>query len=647
MTNSKTVDENELLRILADGTAAETGALFFRALVKNFSQALGTCGAWVTEYLPEVHRLQALAFWLDGEFVDHYEYDVRGTPCEPTITRKSYLHIPDNVIDLFPADTDLARFKAVSYMGFPLLNQDRQVLGNLAVMDTRPMPKSYRNLAIFRIFAARATAELLRMRAESEIRAREEKLAGLFNGALDAIVELDRDFRFVMINPAAVRLLGCDPEQETGKSFAPFILPQDLLRLKKIVHHLERRPPGKRNVWVPHGLTLVARDQRKITAEATLSLIEIDRVGYCVLIVRDIGERQKAESLIEALRFETEYLKDELRILYDSDEIIGRSRRFLQTLQLAAQVAPTDSTVLLCGETGTGKELIARAIHKASLRKTRPLIIVNCAAIPENLVESEFFGHAKGAFTGATQHRQGRFLLADGGTIFLDEIGELNKELQSKLLRVLQEGEFSPVGSSNTIRSNVRVIAATNRDLSQAVQSGIFRTDLFYRLSVFPIVLPSLKERQADIQLLAEYFIQKYSKKIGRSIAPLTNHCIERLKSYDWPGNVRELQNVIERGVITARQGRINLEYALPLSAESTKPQESMLDNEPAVVTLQQFHQLEHANLLRALESCHWRVAGKNGAAQLLGMPASTLHSRMKALGIKRPHDLREFPLKG
>ncbi len=632
------LDENKLLGFLADGTAAETGTRFFRALVRNFSQALGTCGAWITEYRAEEHRLRALAFWLNGDYVEQYEYDIRGTPCEPTITQKRYLHIPENVVELFPGDTDLARFGAVSYMGFPLLDPDGHVLGNLAVMDTRPMPHSFRNLSIFRVFGARATAEVLRMRAEHEIRLREAKLAGLFNAALDAIVELDHDFKITMINPAAVRLLNCTPEQALGNPFAPFIDTKDMQRLRSIVRQLARFPHGERNLWVPQGFVVLTPERRKFAVEATLSLIDTEQAGTCVLILRDVNERKQAEAQIRALRIETEYLKDEIRFLYDSDQIIGQSPAFRQTLQLAAQVAPTDSTVLLYGATGTGKELIARAIHKASLRRDRPLIIVNCAAIPEGLVESEFFGHAKGAFTGATQSREGRFRLADGGTIFLDEIGELNKELQAKLLRVLQEGEFSPVGSSTTIRSNVRVIAATNRDLSQAVQAGAFRTDLFYRLNVFPISLPSLKDRRGDIRLLADHFLEKFSKRIGRSIDPLTPDCIERLEAYDWPGNVRELQNVIERGVITARQGRISLDSSLPKfrGYNETLPSVSHLkDNE--VVTMKQMEQLEYGNLLRALESCRWRVAGKNGAAQLLGVPPSTLQSRMKALGIQRP----------
>ena len=240
-------------------------------------------------------------------------------------------------------------------------------------------------------------------------------------------------------------------------------------------------------------------DQKKIPTEATISQIEIGYNPCYVLILRDVNDRYEAQKMIDSLRDETEYLKDEIQSLYHLVEIIGESKPFRKTLQLVAEVAPTDSTVLIYGETGTGKELIARAIHGFSLRKDRPPITVNCAAISETLMESEFFGHEKGAFTGATQRREGRFSLADGGTIFLDEVSELNKELQAKLLRVLHEGEFNPVGSSRTRRTDVRVIAATNRDLSMAVQEENFRTDLYYRLNVFPINVPPLKQRGDDI----------------------------------------------------------------------------------------------------------------------------------------------------
>jgi len=638
-TNNEILDENDLLQRISDGTAAEIGSRFFRAVVKNLSEALGTYGAWVTEYLVEARRLRALAFWLGGDFVDHYEYDISGTPCEAPLKNKSFLHIPENVIELFPGDPDLAEFGAVSYMGFPLLGPDDNVLGNIAVVDTKPMPESYRNLAVFRIFAARATAELLRLRAEAEIRAREEKLEGLFNGAMDAIIELDRDFNIMMVNPAGERIFGCNRDQCLGRSFKQFITSNDIDRLHQIIRKLKNRPRVERSVWVPEGLMVLDTDKKKIPTEATISQIEIGDNPCYVLILRDVNERYEAQKMIESLRDETEYLKDEIQSLYHLGDMIGESKPFRKTLQLVAEVASTDSTVLIYGETGTGKELIARAIHASSLRKDRPLITVNCAAIPESLMESEFFGHEKGAFTGATQRREGRFSLADGGTIFLDEVGELNKELQAKLLRVLQEGEFDPVGSSQTRRTDVRVIAATNRDLSMAVQEGKFRTDLYYRLNVFPINVPPLKQRNDDIRLLADHFVSKFSTRMGRRIDPLSVDRIERLKAYDWPGNVRELQNVIERGVITARQGRLNLDHALPdrIKPENIKIPTASEDSVKAVRTVRQLQQMERQNLMLALEKSQWRVAGKEGAAQLVGMPASTFQSRMKALQIRRP----------
>ncbi|MFZ0134481.1 MAG: sigma 54-interacting transcriptional regulator [Desulfobacterales bacterium] len=629
------INEDRLLRFLVEGTAAETGTRFFRVLVKNISHALGTRGAWVSEYLPEAHRLRALAFWLGEEYIDDYEYDIAGTPCEPAIRNKTYLHIPENVVELFPGDQDLPKMGAVSYMGYPLLSPEQSVLGNLAVLDTHPMPGSFLNLAVFQIFAARATAELLRLKAELEVRAHKEQLEGLFNGAMDAIVELDEDFNMLMMNPAAERIFGCRRSQCLGRAFGQFSTSGDVDRLRKIVRKLEIRPKDERSVWVPEGLVVLTDDKIKIPAEATISLIEISGRPCYVLILRDVRERYESRRVIESLRDEAEYLKDEIQSLYHPGETIGKSKPFLETLRLAAEVAPTDTSVLIYGETGTGKELIARAIHASSARKNRPLITVNCAAIPEALMESEFFGHEKGAFTGATQRREGRFALADGGTIFLDEVGELNKALQAKLLRVLQEGEFTPVGSSKTRRTNVRVIAATNRDLSMAVQEGNFRTDLFYRLHVFPLTIPPLKQRGDDIRLLAEHFVARFSTRMGRRIDPLSVESIQRLMAYDWPGNVRELQNVIERGVITARQGRLNLDHALP---ELPRPEhiETQTALDTVVKTVFQLQQQERENLLLALEKSQWRIGGQKGAARLVGMPPSTFQSRMKAMGIKR-----------
>jgi transcriptional regulator with GAF, ATPase, and Fis domain len=293
--------------------------------------------------------------------------------------------------------------------------------------------------------------------------------------------------------------------------------------------------------------------------------------------------------------------------------------------------------VLILGETGTGKELIARAIHQASRRGQRQLIKVNCAAIPATLIESEFFGHEQGAFTGATKKRDGRFALAHGGTLFLDEVGELPLDLQSKLLRVLQEGEFEPVGSSQTRKVDVRVIAATNRDLEKSVREGKFREDLYYRLNVFPILLPALRERRADIGILATAFARKYAKRMGRTLDPLSENCLRRLEAYSWPGNVRELQNIIERAVITSRDGRLNLDRALPESVNAIAAALTTGENvNHRVRTVKELEELERQNIIAALDSADWKIAGANGAAQLLGMKPTTLSSRMKAFGIER-----------
>ncbi|KJS33700.1 MAG: hypothetical protein VR64_02385 [Desulfatitalea sp. BRH_c12] len=630
-------DQDALLRHIVQGTASETGERFFRALVKNFSQALGTHAAWVTEYLPRTRRLRALAFWLGNGFIEDYEYAVAGTPCEPAIQNKSCLHIAENVVELFPEDADLRKLGAASYMGCPLLDSENTVLGNLAVLDLKPMPDSARNLALFRIFAARATAELLRVQGEADVREREEKIKGLFNGVMDAIVELDSDLAICVLNPAAERLLDAPASQIVGKTFTTYLSSKEMHRFCRLVQDLTSRPRYEQKIWIPEGLTVRTANGKTLPTEATVTLFEANGECRYALILRDINERFESRRLIASLRQQTLYLRDEIQALTEFGAIIGNSPAFRKTLQLASEVAPTDATVLLCGDTGTGKELMARTIHATGRRKDRPMITVNCAAIPESLMESEFFGHEKGAFTGATRRREGRFALADGGTIFLDEVSELNKEMQAKLLRVLQEGEFSAVGSSTTRKVDVRVIAATNRDLSHAVRDGRFRTDLYFRLSVFPITLPPLRARGDDIGLLASHLVRKIAGRMGRTIDPLTPDLIARLKAYAWPGNVRELQNVIERGVITARYGRLNLDHALPAEDALADVSGQTAQESTAVRTIHEFQQMEKKNLLLAMQTAQWRISGKNGAAHLLGVPASTLQSKLKTLGIKRP----------
>jgi PAS domain S-box-containing protein len=636
------LDEGAALRSIFEGTANETGERFFTALVENLAKALKTHGAWVTEYIQERRRLRALAFWMDGQWIQNYEVDIAGTPCEQVIDTANFVHFPDNLLELYPDDPDIKDVGAVSYMGMPLKDTDGRVLGHLAVIDRRPIPEEPRVLALFNIFAARATAEMQRLRAEKQVREREEKLRGLFDSAMDAVIEFDENLKVTRMNPAAEQAFHCEVQQVMGEDFSRFISEQSEKKLRSLVQELGAGTPGRRSLWIPGGLQALPVGGKEFPAEATLSRFQIERQSFYSVILRNINEKLEADRKIHSLAAEAAYLREEIKSRCGFDAILGQSDALKRVLEDVEQVAVTDTTVLILGETGTGKELIARAIHGGGRRRDKPLITINCAAIPATLMESEFFGHEKGAFTGATQKRDGRFALADHGTIFLDEIAELSLDLQAKLLRVLQEGEFAPVGSSQTKKVDVRVIAATNRDLNQTIRDGNFREDLYYRLNVFPIEVPPLRDRSDDVILLASAFAAKCAQRLGRKIEPLSDEYKRRLMAYSWPGNVRELQNVIERAVITARDGRLNLDRALPDAGGDTIREACSAENttqevSKRILQIRDLQQLERENILRALESAAWRVAGKDGAAALLGMNPSTLNSRIRALKIERP----------
>ena len=332
------------------------------------------------------------------------------------------------------------------------------------------------------------------------------------------------------------------------------------------------------------GTLNVASRTRNQYSERDLEFLQ-EVANQVALAVENMQSYQEIAALKARLEKENVYLQEEIRTEHNFEEIVGNSPALLAVLRKVEQVAPTDSTVLICGETGTGKELIARAIHDRSARKDHPLVKVNCSAISAGLVESELFGHVKGAFTGALDRRSGRFELADGGTIFLDEVGELPLETQVKLLRVLQEREFEPVGSSQPLRVNVRVIAATNRNLEESIQTGSFRSDLFYRLNVFPIEAPPLRERRSDIPKLARFFLSHYSRKLSKNIEGISQDTMDRISGYSWPGNVRELQNIIERAAILCQQPILELNPDLaPISAHGVLPQapEGLSESEPA-----------------------------------------------------------------
>ena len=338
---------------------------------------------------------------------------------------------------------------------------------------------------------------------------------------------------------------------------------------------------------------------------------------------------EEIEELKDKLQEENVLLRDEIRAAHGFERIIGESQALRDVLAAVEQVAPTDVTVLVTGETGTGKELIAQSIHDLSHRKNKPMISVNCAALSADLIESELFGHEKGAFTGAHEQRKGRFELADGGTLFLDEIGEISGELQAKLLRVLQEGEFERLGGSATLKTDVRLITATNRDLQAEVDSGRFRADLFYRVNSIPIHVPALRERKSDIPLLAEFLVRKHAKKLHKEIESISRRTLRYLIAQDWPGNVRELEGVILRALISTN-GPI-LDYVDGTSRNN------IAAARPTSVTGRSLVDTERDHIFEVLEQTHWVIEGKNGAAVLLGLAPSSLRSRMKRLGLTRP----------
>jgi len=329
-------------------------------------------------------------------------------------------------------------------------------------------------------------------------------------------------------------------------------------------------------------------------------------------------------NLKNQLQAENIYLREEIKSKHDFDDIIGESEPLMHTLYRIEQVASMDTTVLLEGETGTGKELFAMAIHNRSNRRNKPLIKVNCASLPASLIESELFGHEKGAFTGAIQKQIGRFELANGGTIFLDEIGEIPIELQSKLLRVLQEGEFERIGNPKTIKVNVRIIAATNRNLEEQISKKLFRKDLYYRLNVYPITIAPLRDRISDIPLLVKHFVEQFNHKMGKNIKRISQKTIKQLQAYSWPGNIRELENIIERAVILSTSSSLVIEQLL-------KPG---FEEEGKLLPLAEY---ERQYIIKVLEKTYWRVDGAEGAARILDMHPETLRSRMRKLEIKRP----------
>jgi PAS domain S-box-containing protein len=610
------------LRAIAEGTAADVGGEFFHSLVRNLAAALAVEYAFVSEFCVDRTKVRTLAFWAGDHSKDNFEYEIAGTPCEKVLAGELY-HCADQVAERFPLHKrDLEKLGVRSYLAIPITSAGGQVLGHLAVMDRKRMELEQLDLSVFRIFGARAGAELERTHMEALLKENEERLRDLFDEAPIAYVNEGLDSRFIRANRTALKTLGITADQVEGMYGFSFIpdTPDAQRRLKEAFDSIGKGIDTKGVV-----LELRRKDNGKPLWIQWWS--RPDPSGaYTRTMFLDITERVLMEQEKARLEAQNTYLQEEIKVTHNFDELIGSSTSLKLILKNVERVAPTDSSVLITGETGTGKELIARAIHNLSPRKGKPLVKVNCAAIPSGLIESELFGHEKGAFTGALTKKMGRFEVADRGTIFLDEIGELPLDLQPKLLRVLQEGEFERVGGTQTFKVNVRVIAATNRDLEHLSKTGHYRPDLYYRLNVFPIHLPALREREGDIPLLVQYFVRKVAANLGKKIDRIPERMMLALQRYAWPGNIRELEHVIERAVILSEGPELEPIEWLSQSSGKMGPAKTR--------TLEE---VERQYIVEVLEQTNWRVSGDKGAARSLGLNPTTLEARMKKLGIFRP----------
>jgi len=485
-----------------------------------------------------------------------------------------------------------------------------------------------------------------RKKMEGALKISETRYRRLFEAAQDGILILDAETgQIVDVNPFLLEMLGYSHEELLGKKLWEIGTFRDIEASKAI--SLELKSKGYVRY---HDLPLETKEGRTIAVEFVSNVYQVNHHKVIQCNIRDTTERKhtaealknsynelerqtvelrtalaEIKTLKDQLEAENIYFREKTKLKGHFVNIIGQSDGLKYVLYRAEQVAPSNTTVLILGETGTGKELIAAAIHNMSPRKERPLITVNCAALPANLIESELFGREKGAFTGADTRQVGRFEIANGSTLCLDEIGELPLELQAKLLRVIQHGEFERLGSSHTIKVDVRIVATTNRDLEEEVRKGRFRQDLYYRLNVFPITVPPLRQRKEDIPLLVGAFIERYARKLGKQITSVQKKTMKTLQDYPWPGNVRELESVLERAAILCSGPVLTLADKLEISTPSV------------FSSIRTLEEVERNQMLKILSETRWRIEGKNGAAAILGLNPSTLRARMHKLGILRP----------
>jgi formate hydrogenlyase transcriptional activator len=625
--------EEELLLAVSEATSGYVGVDYFKELSKFITLTLGVKYSLVSECAnDEKTRIRTIAFVEHANLIENIEYDLKGTPCEIVMQGKDYFCAKE-LEKNFPKEKGLQ-----SYVAVPIYSPATgEILGHIAALDDKPMNESHNQTSILKIFAARAGSEIDRIKAEGKLKKTledanvqlqirlkesEQRYRDLFDEAPIAYVNEGLDSKFIQANRAALKILGVKPEEVENMYGKTLVAdnPENQRRLNEAFASIERGDDT-------HGVVLELKRKDNGQPIWIQWYSKPDPSGkFTRTMFIDITAQVLLEQEKQKLQAQNQYLQDEIKLTYNFEEIISKSNIFQKILRQIEQVAATDATVLILGESGTGKELIARAIHNISNRSKKPLVKVNCATLPANLIESELFGHEKGAFTGALDKKTGRFELANGGTIFLDEIGELPVELQAKLLRVLQEGEFERLGNPHTIKVNTRVIAATNRNLQLAIEKKEFREDLYYRLNVFPVVCPPLRDRKEDIPLLVKHFCQKHEGKIGIKIKDVPRKVMDALMAYDWPGNIRELENIIERAMILSSGGILEYGDWIPTEkiSSSGKPAASKLED------------IERNHIIETLNKTGWKVSGEKGAAKILGLNPTTLEARMKKLGIKR-----------
>ncbi len=637
----------------AEAVSGKTGESFFRSLVQYLARALDADWTFVGELLPDGQRIATLAVYGPGGEAAALQYDLAGTPCA-NIIQQATCSYPSGVQQLFPRDIMLADVGAEGYAGSPMLDSGGRCLGLICAITKRPLRNAKLAEALLKIFATRAGTELERVRYEEALAHSEERFRSFVEHGNEGMVwvkleqpvsmslpedeQIEQYYQHAYVadcNDQAARLFGfASAEGLIGarlETVTPRADPEQIERLRAGIRsgwnrsQLERTLLGRNILMTRHG---VVENGKLLSVWVTArDITALKQAEAEVLRLNDElkSHLEQLRALQTQLEQDNAYLLDEIRSEHNLGDMVGASPKFRELTERIHLVASTSATVLITGETGTGKELVAWAIHNLSPRSNRPLVKVNCAAISAGLVESELFGHVKGAFTGATERRVGRFEYADHGTLFLDEVTELPLETQAKLLRVLQEQEFEPVGSNRTMKVDVRLLAATNRNLAELVREGRFRMDLYYRLLVVPVDVPPLRERRDDIPLLAAHFVRRLSRQFGRRVERISEDMMRELVAYDWPGNVRELENFLARAIVLCPGDTLDMPL---LETNSTAP---------AVNHSRSLEATERKHIESVLASAGWVIEGPKGAAEILKMNPSTLRSRMRRLGIQRP----------